>query len=135
VSKAFTCLSDPEKRQVYDVHGTEQPTSSGFSGMRTRGSGFGGGGGFYDADIDPDEIFRMFFGNNPFGGPGVRVNSFGRFPTGYGAAPAFGQRAQRAPQQGHQPEASAARLLLSLAPFFVIILFNLLTRADKPVST
>ncbi|EEH52791.1 uncharacterized protein MICPUCDRAFT_7992, partial [Micromonas pusilla CCMP1545] len=63
VGRAYACLSDEDKRAAYDRYGTEDP-----GGMR------GGGGGhayrgFAHDDIDPAEIFNMFFGNggSPFG--------------------------------------------------------------------
>lgn len=134
MSRAFTCLSDPNKRQVYDVHGTEQPTSSGFGGMRRAASGYGGGGGYYEPDIDADEIFRMFFGGNPFGGPGIRVASFGGAFPGQYMHQQQRQRPQNAAQQQQAQDAqSMARLIFSLIPFFLIIFFNLLSRSERPV--
>ena len=56
MSKAYSVLSDDEKRKRYDQFGEEGLRASGMNG-RTYYS--------YGADeFDPDEIFRMFFGNN-----------------------------------------------------------------------
>ncbi|KAG6890317.1 hypothetical protein C0995_009523 [Termitomyces sp. Mi166 len=81
VSKAFQVLSDPQKRAVYDRNG-DDPESR-FSGMPSRSSGFssspfGGGGGTFEGEISPEELFNMFFGGggNGFGGAG-----FGGGPT------------------------------------------------------
>ena len=55
MSKAFSCLSDAQKRAAYDRYGEEEPGMS-----RSAGRGpFAGQG--YD-DFDPNEIFNMFFG-------------------------------------------------------------------------
>ncbi|KAK6161679.1 hypothetical protein DH2020_005060 [Rehmannia glutinosa] len=87
VSKAFQCLSDGESRKRYDLVGSEEPVyerrggGGGVNGMR-------GFNGFYDGDVDAEEIFRNFFfgGMHPattgnFGGfsfgPGVRVRTGG----------------------------------------------------------
>jgi DnaJ-class molecular chaperone len=69
VSKAFSCLSDADKRAYYDATGYE---SSGAAAAASRGQprarGGGGGGGFgpggmyYGEDFDPEEIFNVFFG-------------------------------------------------------------------------
>ena len=45
VGKAYGCLSDPQKRKQYDMFGTESDGPQGFH------------------DINPDEIFKQFFGN------------------------------------------------------------------------
>ncbi|KAF9904385.1 hypothetical protein EC991_002724 [Linnemannia zychae] len=76
VSKAFTVLSDPQKRAIFDQHGPEDGRSSGVNYDRarptaqqyySRGAG-GGGGGLYGEEISPEEIFNMFFGGGGFGG-------------------------------------------------------------------
>ncbi|KAK6138588.1 hypothetical protein DH2020_027666 [Rehmannia glutinosa] len=60
VSKAFQCLSDGESRKRYDLVGSEEPVyerrggGGGVNGMR-------GFNGFYDGDVDAEEIFRNFF--------------------------------------------------------------------------
>lgn len=63
VSKAFSCLSDGDKRAAYDRYGDQEGT--GLSGRRQgagpAGPGFGGDG------FDAEEIFNMFF-NGGFGG-------------------------------------------------------------------
>ena len=46
VGQAYTCLSDTQKRKHYDMFGSE-------SGQ--------GGGGFSQADFNPDELFRQMF--------------------------------------------------------------------------
>ena len=53
VSKAFSCLSDSDKRAAFDRYGDEAPTLS-----RSRSA----------QEFDPNEIFNAFFGGGPFGG-------------------------------------------------------------------
>lgn len=48
VGTAYACLSDANKRRHYDMFGSEMNQ--------------GGGGGPNFADINPDELFRQFFG-------------------------------------------------------------------------
>jgi len=52
VSQAFSCLSDSNKRSMYDVRGTEEE-----SGPRVRHA--------YDEDRTAEEIFTAFFGGVP----------------------------------------------------------------------
>ncbi|GAB4818131.1 hypothetical protein N2152v2_005177 [Parachlorella kessleri] len=121
VSKAFSCLSDPEKRRHYDQYGAEEPAGSRFPG----GGGGGGGypGGMYAGDIDPDEIFRMFFGGNPFMNPHVRM-----YRAGQG-------RRHAGQQQGQQQQQPASPLiqLMQFAPLILLLLFSFLSRPSQPV--
>ncbi len=59
MSKAFSCLSDGNNRAHYDRYGEEDELAP--------RSSRGGGGGYSQAEFDPDEIFNMFFGGG--GGP------------------------------------------------------------------
>lgn len=62
ISQAYSVLSDPQKRQMYDQYGEE---------AFTRGGGAGGGGGF-----DPFDLFREAFGGRG-GGGGIFDSFFG----------------------------------------------------------
>ena len=55
VSRAFSCLSNGQKRAAYDRDGEERAPGA----PRQWPPGGGGGSGF--DDFDPEEIFNMFF--------------------------------------------------------------------------
>ncbi|KAF9923178.1 hypothetical protein FBU30_006751 [Linnemannia zychae] len=94
VSKAFTVLSDPQKRAIFDQHGPEDGRSSGVNYDRASpmgAQGFGGGMHGFGEEISPEELFNMFFGGGNFGGS---------FHSATFAGPGFGTRQFRArPQQ------------------------------------
>jgi DnaJ family protein B protein 12 len=122
VSRAFTCLSDPTKRRHYDVTGTEMGQTTGMA--RTASNPFGP---FAEDEIDPEEIFRMFFGGNPFMGGNTRVYSFGGHPANMYGRPRPGQPVSQ--------ENAIFRLLLSLAPIILLVLLQILSRpAPRPFS-
>lgn len=111
VSRAFSCLSDPSKRRSYDRFGSEQP---GF------GSGGGGGApsGFYRhnaQDIDPEELFNMFFGGSPFG-----------HTTHFHTARGFHQRRRRPSQGGAQDVTFNLGAIMQLLPVLFLVLFTLI---------
>ena len=67
VGRAFAVLKDADKRAAYDRYGSEDgPQHAGYARR------------YRDDEIDPDEIFNMFFGGG-FGGPGM---AFRRGPGG-----------------------------------------------------
>ena len=96
ISEAFECLSDLEKKKIYDQVGEEglkggMPSGGGESGnvpfsfgggggMPSGVGGMPGGGTFHFSSSNADDIFRNFFGtsdpfaasdeSNPFGGGG-----------------------------------------------------------------
>ncbi|KAF9953534.1 hypothetical protein BGZ72_005344 [Mortierella alpina] len=103
ISKAFTVLSDPQKRAVFDQHGPDEGRSSSVNYDRPRPAaqqyGFGGGGGLGD-EISPEELFNMFFGGSSFGSS-VPSSGFARQGR-RGQQAHFEQRQQHYRQQHQQ---------------------------------
>ncbi|TDL23590.1 DnaJ-domain-containing protein [Rickenella mellea] len=132
VSKAFQILSDPQKRAAFDQHGSDP--DSRFSGMSSAASpgfatsGFGGGG--FDGELSPEDLFNMFFGGGPMGGmqfggggPGVFTASFG--PGGFRTTRVHvgGRRAGTQQAADNSPRS----MLLQLAPILILFLFTFLS--------
>jgi DnaJ family protein B protein 12 len=106
VSRAFACLSDDDKRAAYDRYGTEDPSSLGRGGGPRGPGGFGGRPFYAEEEIDPSEIFNMFFGGGFAGGPGVRY----RHASAHNRARmAREQAARRAAYGGRGPRGGARR--------------------------
>mmetsp|Transcript_27771 Transcript_27771/g.38377 ORF Transcript_27771/g.38377 Transcript_27771/m.38377 type:complete len:369 (-) Transcript_27771:497-1603(-) len=116
VSKAFDCLSNGDKRADYDRYGSEEPRSQGIR----RPGGFSRQAG---EEIDPFEVFNMFFGGGMggMGGPGVRFHT-----RGFGHPQ---QRRQQQQQQHHQQHAQQMdgvnwRNLMQLLPLLMLFIFT-----------
>ena len=99
VSEAYDCLSDKNKREIFDTYG-----------KRGLEGGMGGGGGFGGAHfINPDDIFRQFFAANgggfgdDFGGGfgGFHFGGGDPFGGGFGGMPR--QRQRKAPKYPSGP--------------------------------
>ena len=95
VSKAFSCLTDPQKRAYYDRTGHEDRNAHSAAHAARNGAN-----GMYAGDIDPQDLFNAMFGGAGFGMGPVHFGGFG------------GQR-QRAPfayqrrEQGQQQSPAA----------------------------
>ncbi|XP_022145021.1 chaperone protein dnaJ 49-like [Momordica charantia] len=112
VSKAFQCLSNEESRKNYDLVGSDEPVYE----RRTRRHGANGFNGFYEADVDAEEIFRNFF----FGGMAPTTTHFRTFNFGPGMA-------QRTGDQG---SGGGLRTLIQLLPVLLILLLNFLPSSE-----
>ncbi|CAK5283108.1 unnamed protein product [Mycena citricolor] len=146
VSKAFQVLSDPQKRGIYDRSGSDPEDRS--AGMSSRGSSyqsFNGGGGGFDGEISPEDLFNMFFGGgggqagfgNGFGGGfggGPTVFTFG--PGGFTRMGGHGAGAGRAAGTGaQQGNAEPRSVLLQLLPLILLFAFSLLSSLPNLFTT
>lgn len=131
VSKAFQVLSDPEKRAAFDRHGADPDSRS--AGVPST-SAFGGGGGgmhfSHEDAIDPDQLFRMFFGGGGFDHPGMQ---FGGGPTVFqfgGGRTTFRRggfnRRQQQQQNPNDPEVRTTSTWISLLPIILFFVVSLL---------
>ena len=93
-----------------------------------------GRGGFttvFDDEIDPEEIFRMFFGGNPFMST-AQGNAFANAAARRNQH-ARQRQAQQQQQQTHSsPETTILKLLTSLAPLLLVIVLQLFTGPSRP---
>ena len=104
VGAAYACLSDAEQRQDYDRFGADGPQ------MRRRG----GGHHHAHGDIDPEDIFNMFFGMQPRGG---HTYHYQRRPS---------QQQQQQQQQYREGANGNYAQLVQLMPLLLLFLFSFL---------
>ncbi len=163
VSKAFTILSDADKRAAYDRFGGDPEQRFPSSSSSAAASGFGGGGhpgfrtragpgGMFGEEIDPQDLFNMFFGGGGmgggFGGGGTTFHFGGPFGGGatfgsHGGASAAARRARAARQQQQQQRGQGQgqgptgglSMLLQLLPLLMLGLFALLSLAPALFTT
>ncbi|KAL9713544.1 Chaperone protein dnaJ [Leucoagaricus gongylophorus] len=140
VSKAFQVLSDSQKRTAYDRSGGDPEDRFGGGGMSSffnQGNGRAGA----DGEINPEELFNMFFGGGGlgggFGGPGTTF-SFGPggpgvFTASFGPGGFQARRADRGTAAAEQ--ATPRSLLMQLLPLIILFGFSLLSALPNLFST
>ena len=144
VSRAFACLSDADKRAAYDRYGTEDPNSrqSPFSSRAAqhRGGGMGLHTYYQGEEVDPAEIFNMFFGGGFPGGGGFGPGA--RFRTQRGGSYYRANRAYQDGRRGHPGGAGAGqarqentddifRNLFQLLPIMIVFLMYFLSPGEE----
>ncbi|KAI0675713.1 hypothetical protein C8Q78DRAFT_963027 [Trametes maxima] len=140
VSKAFQVLSDPQKRAIYDQHGSDPESRfSGMSSSRSEpafsGATFRSTGGF-EGELSPEDLFNMFFGG---GGMNMNGGSFGGSPFGVFTASfgpgGFRSTRMRANAPREQPPAEPRSIWVQLLPLFLLFAFSLLNALPNLFST
>ncbi|CAD6197234.1 unnamed protein product [Caenorhabditis auriculariae] len=115
IAEAYEVLSDPKRREVYNMYGEDGLKNGGMGGPGAGGGGGMPGGAYhYEFQGDPFRVFSQFFGgSDPFGGggggpsmfdlggmsggPGIFMNmdDGGHGMGGYGASGGHGRRGGR----------------------------------------
>ncbi|ORY02625.1 DnaJ-domain-containing protein [Basidiobolus meristosporus CBS 931.73] len=122
ISKAFSILSDSDKKEQFDRFGSDPDSrSSGMNGFSGNARGFQ-----FEDEINPEQLFNMFFGDfggfqaATFAGPnGVRYRRY------YQA----GQGARRGPAE------SDTFTCLKLLPFILLFLFSIFSSLFSGISS
>ncbi|KAI0061012.1 DnaJ-domain-containing protein [Artomyces pyxidatus] len=139
VSKAFQVLSDADKRAMYDRSGSDPESRGGGapsgSSARYATSPFGGGG--FDGELSPEDLFNMFFGGGGggfgggFGGGPVFSASFG--PGGFRTTRVHTNHARQ--QQQAQEPATPRSMLTQLLPLLILFAFSFMSAIPSLFST
>ncbi|KMZ68632.1 Chaperone protein dnaJ 49 [Zostera marina] len=116
LSKAFQCLSNEESKQRYDLVGSDEPVQHVRRSARNSGFGYNG---FYEGEVDAEEIFRNFF----FGS--MAPANFRHFRTAGTAEP-------RVHREMHPSSGTNLRMLLQVLPVLVLILLNFIPSTEPP---
>eukprot|EP00879_Flechtneria_rotunda_P004446 GHRR01004697.1.p1 GENE.GHRR01004697.1~~GHRR01004697.1.p1 ORF type:complete len:565 (+),score=206.90 GHRR01004697.1:238-1695(+) len=136
LSRAFSCLSTPDKRAYYDRTGYESSSAAqaaAATNRRSHSGSMGSGSQFYYSgpdDFDPEEIFNMFFGAGAFSPHTARMF---RSQVFGGGQPAYqrGGAAPRAPSREEQ-QRGALMGLMQLLPILLVIGITLFNSTSEP---
>jgi len=132
VGLAYATLSDPQKRTIYDRYGEEDPDNRG-GGMGGMRRGPGGMNFRPGQEVNPEDIFNMFFGGGMGGGMnrgpgGVHFSTnFGGMPGGFRQQQQQQRRrggGQGQQQQAQETETPGLASLIQLLPFLIIMLLS-----------
>ncbi|CEP11149.1 hypothetical protein [Parasitella parasitica] len=153
ISKAFTVLSDPQKRAIHDAGGGDPEQRGGGGGGHPGFANFhtqGFGASPFGEEISPEDLFNMFFGGG--GGGGINMAnlhrqgggsfSFGG-PAGFSSAtfvgPGFRARTFNTgqAQQQYQPQQrSGWSIFLQILPLILLFgytMFSSLLTDETPI--
>ncbi|GFR73911.1 DnaJ homolog subfamily B member 12-like [Elysia marginata] len=108
VGKAYSVLSDKEKKRQYDLYGPEMQPSRPSREYQEYSNGF-------DGDISPEELFNMFFGG---GFPSGNLHRRGHHHTSRRTYYTY-----REPQQSE----SGLSLFFQLAPILLLVVLSMLS--------
>ncbi|MED6271896.1 DnaJ subfamily B member 14 [Ilyodon furcidens] len=114
IGNAYAVLSNPAKRQQYDLTGGEEPSSP----SQSHGGGFDFHRGF-EADITPEDLFNMFFGG---GFPSSSTHTFTNGRASYSHHTDY--RQERTEERGD----GGFSMFIQLMPIVVLILVSILSQ-------
>ncbi|WFD28195.1 Chaperone protein dnaJ [Malassezia nana] len=132
VSKAFTILSDKDKRAMYDRFGGDPDSRFGSAAASGAANPFAGGARMRPGmatEMDPEDLFNMFFGGAgmagaqfggpmfTFGGPGFRTHYY---------RPGAGARARQGGQQA-TGGANQTAMWFQLLPILIVLFFTIVS--------
>ncbi|KAG5190109.1 DnaJ subfamily B protein, partial [Tribonema minus] len=121
IGHAFAVLSDPDKRAAYDRYGDDEPAN----GLNGGGGGMHGGwANGRGAEVSPEDIFNMFFGQ--MAGGGMRAGGFRTYHGGYHNHPMYARPhpAARAARDGGGERSWWG--LVQMLPMLLMMVFSLM---------
>lgn len=129
IGAAFACLSDASKREIYDQTGNDA------DGPAQNNGGEYAGHGFHNMhQVDPEELYRMFF--QSFGGPGAFQASFGPggFRTHRGRGQPQHQHQYRGDGNENRPNSLMQQLMQFMPLLFILLLsFSSFSTPQQPM--